>query len=382
MLSACRRFFIKIKMENTFEVTIEEVFEAYYACRRSKRYSSGALQFECNLEENLVALYEELKSLTWQPRASTCFIVTKPVRREIFAAAFRDRIVHHLLIRRLNPYFERYFIDSSFACRENKGTHAAIARAEYYMKSAAANGKNAYVLKIDIQGVFMSINRTLLYERLMRFIDRVYLADKNGYDGAFEKSLCRTIIFNDPCSGCIFKSPLSAWNELPANKSLFHASADCGLPIGNLTSQVFANFYLSSFDHFVQHTLRIKKYVRYVDDCVIVADSSRYLRALVPVLRSFLKTDLRLTLHPKKIYLQPSVNGVLFLGCFIKLSHTVVCRRTMRTFESCLQQYASLAYFHKPVRAEREAFRASVNSYLGILRHYSTYRMRVSLLKT
>ena len=116
-------------------LTLEEVFEAYYECRKTKRYSKGALQFEINLEENLIQLYSQLITQEWRLGKSTCFIVTKPVRREIFAAPFRDRIVHHILIRRLNPAFEKYFIHDSYACRKQKGTHAAIKRVEHFIKS-------------------------------------------------------------------------------------------------------------------------------------------------------------------------------------------------------------------------------------------------------
>lgn len=117
------------------DLTLEEVFEAYYECRKTKRYSNGALQFELNLEENLIQLYSQLITQEWQPGKSTCFIVTRPVRREIFAAPFRDRIVHHILIRRLNSTFEKYFIYDSYACRKQKGTHAAIKRVEHFIKS-------------------------------------------------------------------------------------------------------------------------------------------------------------------------------------------------------------------------------------------------------
>ena len=177
-------------------LTVEEVFEAYYECRKTKRYSYGALSFEANYEENLVELYSELKNQTWKPGKSTCFIVNQPVKREVFAAPFKDRIVHHILIRRLNPYFEKYFINDSYACREGKGTHAAIERAAHFVRSVSKNNtQSAYVLKLDIKGFFMSINQKLLYEKLETFIIKVTEKDPE-IDRNFLLFLCRQIVFN------------------------------------------------------------------------------------------------------------------------------------------------------------------------------------------
>lgn len=363
------------------ELTIEEVFTAYFDCRRTKRYSSGALSFESNYEENLVRLYSELRSRAWRCGKSTCFIVTKPVRREIFAAPFRDRIVHHILINRINPCLERYFIRDSYACRKNKGTFHAIRRLEHFIKSETQNGKtSAYVLKLDIKGFFMNIDKSLLYERLSSFLDRKYLPLAGDGDISFEKYLLREIIFNDPSKNCVRRSPLCEWNELPQDKSLFTARDGSGLPIGNLTSQVFANFYLSSLDHFAKHTLGLGCYVRYVDDFVIVHKDRRFLRKLIPVFRRFLRDELLLCIHPKKIYLQPCANGVQFLGAFIKPTHSVCSRRVKSSFAESLKRHARLAEDRRPSKEERGQFRSSVNSYLGIMRHYKTYRFRVKQL--
>lgn len=360
------------------ELTIEEVFNAYFDCRKTKRYSSSALSFESNYEENLVHLYKDLKNRTWKCGKSTCFIVTKPVRREIFAAPFCDRIVHHILINRINPCFEKYFIRDSFACRKKKGTFYAIKRLEHFIKSETSNGKTqAYVLKLDIKGFFMNIDKKLLYAKFSSFLNEKYLPLVQDNDISFEKYLLKEIIFNDPSKNCVRRSPLCEWNKLPLDKSLFTAKENCGLPIGNLTSQIFANFYLSEFDHFAKHTLGLKCYVRYVDDFVIVHKDKRFLRKLIPVFRKFLKDELHLCLHPKKIYLQPCSNGVQFLGTFIKPSHTVCSRRVKNNFAESLKNYARLAENHRPTKKEREHFLSSVNSYLGIMRHYKTYKFRV-----
>lgn len=355
------------------DLTLEEVFEAYYECRKTKRYSSGALQYEVNLEENLIQLYTLLNMRAWIPGKSTCFIVTKPVRREIFAAPFRDRIVHHILIRRLNPTFEKYFIKDSYACRKQKGTHAAIKRVEHFIKSQTNNGKsNAYVLKLDIKGFFMNIDKNLLWQKLENFIDKKYTSDSAD----FEKYLCKQIIFNDPTKNCMFRSPQSEWKLLPKDKSLFTTKENCGLPIGNLTSQVFANFFLSEYDHFIKHTLGIKCYVRYVDDCVFVHKNKQVLKHVIKKSKKFLIKQLNLTLHPKKIYLQPAKNGVAFLGTYIKPNYTVCSHRVKNNFVDCLKKYTTIANKHKLSKQEKQNCLSSINSYLGIISHYKTYKFR------
>ena len=217
-------------LNKAMEITIEEVFNAYYECRKTKRYAKSALEFEVNYEENLIQLYEELKERTWRPGKSQCFIVTKPVRREIFAAPFRDRIVHHILIGRLNASFEKYFIRDSYACRVGKGTHAAIRKVEHNIKSASNNGhKEAYILKLDIKGFFMSIDRCILWQRLEAFIDSQYKTG-SGNSVEFEKYLAKTIIFNDPTQHCIFKSKQAEW-EPPAPAKLQKVLNPAILPV-------------------------------------------------------------------------------------------------------------------------------------------------------
>jgi hypothetical protein len=354
-------------------IPLEDVFAAYYECRKRKRNSTGALQFEVNMESNLVELWEEINSCAWEPQPSTVFIVEKPVIREIFAASFRDRIVHHLVIDRLNSIFEKCFIYDSYSCRKGRGTHFGISRSARFIRRCSL----AWILKIDIRGYFMSINREILYRKLELFINKNYHAQ----DKALIKDLCRIIIFNDPVKNCIYHSPRALWYRLPKDKSLFTAKMNCGLPIGNLTSQVFANFYLTEFDHFIKKECGIRNYGRYVDDCILVHHSRTFLKRLIHVIHKYLQDNLGLTLHPHKIYLQPCRNGVKFLGCFIKPSHIVINHRTLKNFKKMLFNYNKMVIDHKPDKNERNAFISSVNSYLGILRHYKTYRQRQHIIK-
>jgi len=222
----------------------------------------------------------------------------------------------------------------------------------------------------------MSINRVILYKKLCAFMDMFYTHS----DREKIKDLCRIIIFNDPVKNCIFHSKRSLWKGLPKDKSLFTAKKNCGLPIGNLTSQIFANFYLNETDHFIKNILRIKNYGRYVDDCIIVHRSSGTLKKLIPVIREYLQKTVRLTLHPKKIYLQDSTHGVRFLGCFIKPHSIVLHHRTVSNFKKSIFRYNKMAQHHKPVKEECAAFISSVNSYLGIMCHYNTFKRRAAIL--
>jgi retron-type reverse transcriptase len=365
------------EQSETTGVDLAELFAAYYQCRKNKRNTANALAFEVNLEENLIDLWRELNSGTYQPRRSIAFIIDQPVKREIFAADFRDRVVHHWLIGKLNPLFEKQFIYDSYACRVGKGTHFGINRADRFIRRCSANyTRDCFVLKLDIQGFFMHIDRKRLFNRLQLFIREKY--QEQDWPKVLE--VTKKMVFNDPVRNCYQKSSPKKWVGLPASKSLFHAAPDCGLPIGNLSSQVFANFYMDMFDHFVKHDLGIKYYGRYVDDFIIVHQSKDYLKRLIPILRTFLTEELGLSLHPKKIYLQHYAKGLTFLGVVIKPNRIYIGARTKGNFYEAIQRQNVVIQDHKPGKAEQAQFLSSINSYLGILQHYHTYNLRKKML--
>lgn len=279
-----------------FDLT-EELFAAYFLCRKNKRNTINALLFEKHFEKNLFQLEDEILSGNYTPGRSIAFIVNKPVKREIFAADFRDRVVHHWLIGKLNPLFERVFIGDSYACRINKGTHFGIRRVNEFVKTCSNNYKtDCYILKLDITGFFMHINRAILFERLKKFIINYYSAT----DKTVILEICEKLVFNNPAENCIIKGGKADWAGLPNNKSLFHSPPGCGLPIGNLTSQVFANFYLNPFDHFIKTSLNIKYYGRYVDDFVIVHPIQEYLKSLITTIRNICKRNYILSYTQKR----------------------------------------------------------------------------------
>lgn len=355
-----------------------ELFQAYFDARKNKRNTINALAFEKHFEENIFQLFDEIITDRYEPRPCICFIVTKPVLREIFAADFRDRVIHHFIINKINASLDRTFIHDSYACRNGKGTHFGIRRVAGFIKSCSCSyTSDCYILKLDIQGFFMHINREILFKRLKRFLFSRY----HEPDADLILKLCHTVIFKDSTKNCIIKGSKKDWNELPANKSLFHSPEGCGLPIGNLTSQVFANLYLSDFDHFMKHTLRMKYYGRYVDDFVIIhRDKSRLLQ-ITPLISDYLKQNLGLTLHPNKIYLQHFSKGVQFLGTVIKPHRIYIASRTKGNFYQALQKQNTRIEYHRPDEDDLQLFLSTINSYLGILGHYKTYKIRKRYLE-
>jgi RNA-directed DNA polymerase len=346
-------------------------------CRINKRNTANALLFEVDYESNLVKLCEEINNETYQIGRSIAFIVDKPVMREIFAADFRDRVVHHFLIGKLNNLFEKQFIHDSYSCRVGKGTHFGIQRIDKFIRQCSANyTKDCYILKLDLQGFFMSINKTILFAKLEQFIKEKY----QHSDKELIVKLCKQVIFNDPTKNCIIKGNKNDWDNLPQTKSLFHSNPNCGLPIGNLTSQVFANFYMDSFDHYAKHDLGIRYYGRYVDDFVIVHKDKEYLRNLIPKLSEYLQSELQTTIHPKKIYLQHYSKGVKFLGTVILPNRIYIANRTKGNFYNAIEKQNQIVRDHKPSKEEQHAFQSSMNSYLGIMKHYKSYKLRKHMI--
>ncbi len=293
------------------DALLTDLFTAYYIARANKRNTYSQMRFERNLSENLVSLYEDIRNRKYKVGRSECFIVREKVKREIFAASFRDRIVHHLLFNYLNPILEPTFIEDSYSCRKGKGTMYAGKRLQWHMRSVVSKFGSAYILKLDIKSYFLSINKDILFDMVEGKMDKSdKLYDVMSY-------LLKLIIYNDPTYRCRIKGELSDWSELPKSKSLFHAAPNCGLPIGNLTSQLFSNVYLSALDDYITGKLGFRHYGRYVDDFYIIHADKKTLLDSIPQIRSFLSSALKLQLHPNKLYLQECFKGVSFVGYYV-----------------------------------------------------------------
>ncbi|MGG1923637.1 reverse transcriptase/maturase family protein [Chryseobacterium sp. NRRL B-14798] len=374
-------------METELSELKYNLFAAYYEARRNKRNTYDQLRFEICYEKELFQLYEEIKNGTYTIGKSIAFIIDKPVKREIFAANFRDRIVHHLMFNYLNPIIEPLFIEDSYSCRKGKGTSFGIRRAYDQLKMITSSfTKDAYILKLDIKSYFMSINKNRLMKKLRDIISENtfkksrYMASGGNvhrdidYDSWF--GILEKVVYHDPTTKCTIKGKVSHWEKLPDSKSIFKSAPDCGLPIGNLTSQLFSNVYLNDFDHYMKDALKIEHYGRYVDDFYIFHTSKKEITKIFRRCRSFLLNE-GLELHPRKIYLQHYTKGFQFLGVFIKPHKIYIRKRTAKKFKSLIRFYKkSIVDKGEPNMEQIRNLRSVVNSYLGFLKHYNTYNLR------
>jgi len=335
------------------------LYRSYLACRRGKRSTFNALRFEQDLEENLLRLEQELKGKTYKPKRSVCFTVTKPKPREIFAADFRDRIVHHVLVSRLEKIFEPLFIFDSWACRKCKGTHAAVKRLQSFMRTATLGGKQrAYYLQLDVSNFFMTIDKAALFGIISR-----YVKDKDVL------WLAETLIFHDPADNYIQRSPPDIASLVPKHKSLINAPEGKGLPIGNYSSQFLANVYLNELDQFIKHELKCRFYLRYVDDLVLLSGSREELDSWRLKIADFLNRELLLSLRPE-YKLRTVTNGVDFLGYVTRPGYILPRGRIVRNFVEKLSNWE-----HQDIWQ----LQASLNSYMGHLKHADSRRLVAGL---
>jgi retron-type reverse transcriptase len=361
---------------------LADLFHAYYDARKNKRNTINQLRFEMDLETRLYDLHRQIQDRRYEPKPSLAFIVFKPVQREVFAADFSDRVVHHLYFNYVNPIFEHIYIEDCYSCRKGRGTHYGVKRLEHHIRSCSDNyTRPCFVLKLDLQGYFMSIDKSILYGIVKSTLEKY--ADRCDTDGKKWKDkldydlimyLTEVIIFNDPTKNYHMKGSREDWVGLPPDKSLFHSGEGCGLPIGNLTSQLFSNIYLSGFDHYVKRELKFKHYGRYVDDFYIVDTSKERLKAAILEIGAYLRDELRIRLHPKKIYLQPYENGVLFTGGYVKPYRTYVSNRTKSNMKKRLEEQKMKE------QPDLKGLRNSINSYLGIMRHYKSFHIRREIM--
>ena len=351
-----------------------DLYVAFYCSRRGKSKRSYVRKWERNLKENMEQLCDELYNRTYQPQPSKCFIVNYPKKREIFAAMFRDRIVHHLYYNYTHELYERNFIADAYSCIIGRGTHYGINRLKDFCRRESRNyQRNAYVMHLDIRGYFMHIDRHRLLEISLRTLNK--MGNHKTEDGRrwsdvrdmdFLRWLSEVIITIDPVKNCITIGDPSDWEGLDAAKSMLNLKPGLGLPIGNLTSQLFSNVYLNEFDQFMKRTMKCRYYGRYVDDAFIVsADKDRLLR-MVPQIQSYLTEHLGIELHMGKLHIREVSQGVEFLGAFIKPYRDYVSNKTLGRIIRNVQQL--------DLRDSRH-MNATMQSYQGFLRHTASHNI-------
>jgi retron-type reverse transcriptase len=296
-----------------------ELLKASQKAKRGKRFRPDVSKFEYNLEPELWKLQRELQEKTYQPGSYRSFYIYEPKKRLISAPPYRDRIVHHALTGILEPIFEPTFIGDSYACRSGKGTHAAVDRCQHFAR------RFRYVLKTDIRKLFPSMDHEILKHHIARKIkdpDVLWLVGL-------------IIDHSNP------QEYVLDW--FPGDELLSPSERRRGIPIGNQTSQFFANVYLDPLDHFVKERLRFKGYVRYVDDFLLFSNDKRQLAEAREQIKQFL-TGLRLRLHPRKNTIFPVKEGIRFLGYRVFPTHRLVVKenvwRFIRRFRTLQQQYS------------------------------------------
>lgn len=335
--------------KNLFEkiISLENLFSAWDEFKKDKRNKRDVQQFEWNLEENIFVLHRDLKYHRYKHGAYSSFYIHDPKQRHIHKATVRDRILHHAIFQVLNPVFEPTFIAHSFSCRENKGAHKGVSSLERMARKISQNAHQpCFVLKGDIKKFFETVDHAILLSILKKRIkdaDTIWLLKE------------------------IIESFTSKYSTSFERK---------GLPIGNLTSQLFANIYLNEFDQFVKQSLKVKNYARYTDDFVIVNKERAALLELLPRIKTFIGENLALELHPKKITIRKFHQGVDFLGYVVLPHHRVLRTKTRnRIFKKLRQRIGE----YKAGVITKETLKQSLNSYLGVLSHANTYRLSQDL---
>jgi len=333
----------------------ENLLLAWRKAAKGKRGLAPAAAFEMNVAQNLLAIQEELAEKRYQPGGYVSFHIHEPKRRLISAAPFRDRVVHHALCNVIEPIFERRFIHDSYANRRGKGTHAALDRCQAFARSYP------YVLQCDVQQFFPAIDHSLLLDNIQRVIvdpDLLWL-----------------------CAGILESGRGVLSNEYEMiyfpGDDLFAINRPRGLPIGNLTSQFWANVYLNQLDHFVKRTLGCPAYLRYVDDFLLFAQDKATLWQWRAAIIEFL-AGLRLTLHEPRCHPQPVGEGIPFLGFVVFPQHRLLKRRKGIEYRRRFRQRL-LAY--RQGRLSLDQLTASVQGWVNHVRYADTYRLRVNLFR-
>ena len=341
--------------------------EAFETARKGKLKSFDEHSFDVNWMENLTKLRDAILSWRYEPGASVAFVVFDPMVREIFAAPFKDRVVHHFLYALQAPWWDAHFIYDSYSCRVGKGTLMGIYRVKRMMQQVTKNyTQDAIVSKMDISGCFMSFPRQGLFDTVVWGLERQFASVMDEPMGRqlfyICKYLWRTVLLDDPTKKAWRRGPAWHWDPkvLPERKSLFCQPEGYGLPIGNVTSQLASNIYLDRLDRFVKYELRYKYYGRYVDDFVRIVPIEEKSKLLGDVrkIEKFLLDELQLKLHPDKKYCQSVYKGVSFIGARIYPRSVYPSDRLQARFRAALRDLVG-----------GEGSLESVQSYLGLMEH-------------
>jgi retron-type reverse transcriptase len=380
-----------IKINYSLLVSYPKLVAAYHSCRQHKQHSVNALIFKNQLFKNLATLRQNLKNYQYFPTKSICFAVSYPKLREIFAADFKDRVVHHLLVNQLEPRFEKQFVFHSFACRKYKGGHVAANYLSHFLQQLTKNfSQPGFYQQLDISNFFARIDKPTLNTILKQHIQRYY-----NCEPVKQKQLLwltKIIINHDPTSNYHLNGSEQLHAKVPKHKSLFNQPKSKGLPIGNLTSQFFANVYLNQLDQFCKRQLKIKYYLRYADDVVMLSQDKQQLQYWQENIKEFLQAKLKLKLNPTKTKLASIYQGVDFVGYLVKPHRIYVRNKTVKQVKTILynfnqgmlwvhnhQRQEAVALKAKPTSEQIKYLQAALNSYYGHFRQADSLNLRKHL---
>lgn len=324
----------RIQLPHGYEdiISLENLLGAWREFVRGKRKKRDVQLFQSKLFDEVYLLHDELQRKTYRHGGYQKFNISDPKPRIIHKAGVLDRLLHHAIYRELYPLFDRTFIADSYSCRVDKGTHRAIDRFRAFAyKTSQNNTRTVWVLKCDIHKFFASIDQKIL----MRIV-RQHIPDKN-------------IVW-------LIKQVVYSFNSGECGK---------GLPLGNLTSQLLVNIYMNEFDQFVKHKLKVRYYLRYADDFVILSPGRKWLESFIPPIRSFLRSYLALSLNTKKTVIKTLDSGVDFLGWVHFPDHRVLRTTTKRRMFKNIKRHRS---------------QETVQSYLGLLRHGNTNKLKIRVI--
>lgn len=325
---------MKAQLKISYEeiILLENLFSAWQEFLPGKKKKKDVQEFGLKLADNILQLHDELANFSYVHGPYKAFNISDPKSRNIHKANVRDRVLHHAIYRQLYPFFDRIFIVDSYSCRNSKGTHKALNRLrEFSRKVGKNNTRTVWILKCDIKRFFASINHKILLGIL-----GAHIPDKN-----------------------------ILWLLEEVIKSFYFQTEGKGLPLGNLTSQLFCNVYMNEFDQFVKHKLKAKHYIRYADDFIFLSDNKDHLVALVPQISAFLDGRLKLSLHPDKVFIKTLASGVDFLGWVHFPYHRVLRKATSRRMFKKIYKHPTNDTFQ---------------SYLGLISHGDTFNLQQEVL--
>ena len=324
---------MKIQLTHSFEeiISIENLLEAWKEFSNGKKQKKDVQIFQMRLMDNIFALQEDLFNHTYKHGGYQAFKINDPKPRDIHKATVRDRLLHHAIYRVLYPFFDKTFIADSYSCRIGKGTHKSINRfMDFGRKVSKNNTQTCWILKCDIRKFFANIDHKILIGILREYIpDENIMALLENVIGSFSSS-----------------------------------KEEAGLPLGNLTSQLFVNIYMNKFDQFAKHKLKVKYYIRYADDFVVFLQDKKYLEDLTIQMQDFLGKELKLEMHPGKVFIKTLARGVDFLGWINFPDHRVLRTSTRKRMMRKINGNSSSE---------------TVGSYLGMLQHGNTQKLQVEI---